>query len=480
MSEQASTDKIQPSPEDLLACIIAIKQQHADYGIKKVHAEVLLCNPNWTLSENRVKKFMQDNGLSASVSSASSAHVPHAEECLRRDRAAILADSQQQIDSITKGVADLRIKELNPKGADRTTDKKFEFWSTQPMLPLQEKIQHVSAQSCGPIEPLDKHIEQEPLHLPPGLEWSTFDVLNADDMTEVYHLLNGNYVEDDDSTFRFDYSREFLMWALTSPGWIRDYHLCIKRDGRMVCMITAVPAIVQVWRQPMRTVEINFLCIHKDLRSQRMSPLLIKEITRRVNLRGTFQAIYTAGVLLPKPISVCRYHHRLINLKKLEEIHFARQPEKLSFQMWQKLNRLPETPLLGMRPMGIADVPAVTLLLTQCVHFLLLRRLAQRSHAVTLTFLCRYLERFGIFQVFDEAEVRHWILPRPGIISCYVLEQNKKVTDFVSFYHLNSTVLGHSKHKILNACYMYYRVATTGDSLLPFHCQYFTLLDICS
>jgi hypothetical protein len=77
----------------------------------------------------------------------------------------------------------------------------------------------------------------------------------------------------------------------------------------------------------------------------------------------------------------------------------------------------------------------------------------------------RYLERFGIFQVFDEAEVKHWILPRPGIISCYVLEQNKKITDFVSFYHLNSTILGHAKHKTLNACYMYYRVATTGAPL---------------
>ncbi len=365
MSEAGASDKIQPTPEDLLACISAIKQEHADYGIKKVHSEALVRNPNWTLSENRVKKFMQDNGMSASLPSASSVQVPHAEDCLTRDRAAILADSQLQIDTITKGVADLRIKELNPKGADRTSGKRFEFWSTQPMMPLQEKIQHVSAESCGPIEPLDKHIEKDPLPLPPGLEWSTFDVLNADDMTEVYQLLNGNYVEDDDATFRFDYSREFLMWALTSPGWVRDYHLCIKRDGRIVCMITAVPAIVQVWRQPMRTVEINFLCIHKDLRSQRMSPLLIKEITRRVNLRGTFQAIYTAGVLLPKPISVCRYHHRLISLKKLEEIHFARQPEKLTFQMWQKLYRLPEAPLLGMRPMGVADLSAVTLLLTQ-------------------------------------------------------------------------------------------------------------------
>ena len=54
-------------------------------------------------------------------------------------------------------------------------------------------------------------------------------------------------------------------------------------------------------------VEINFLCVHKKLRSKRVAPVLIKEITRRVNREGIFQAVYTAGVLLPKPISVCRY-----------------------------------------------------------------------------------------------------------------------------------------------------------------------------
>lgn len=37
--------------------------------------------------------------------------------------------------------------------------------------------------------------------------------------------------------------------------------------------------------------------------------MLIKEITRRVNLEGIFQAVYTAGVLLPKPIAVCRLVH---------------------------------------------------------------------------------------------------------------------------------------------------------------------------
>ena len=54
-------------------------------------------------------------------------------------------------------------------------------------------------------------------------------------------------------------------------------------------------------------VEINFLCVHKKLRSKRVAPVLIKEITRRVHLQGLFQAVYTAGVVLPKPVASCRY-----------------------------------------------------------------------------------------------------------------------------------------------------------------------------
>lgn len=35
---------------------------------------------------------------------------------------------------------------------------------------------------------------------------------------QVYKLLYKNYVEDDDAMFRFDYSIDFLRWALTPPG----------------------------------------------------------------------------------------------------------------------------------------------------------------------------------------------------------------------------------------------------------------------
>jgi len=41
--------------------------------------------------------------------------------------------------------------------------------------------------------------------------------------------------------------------------------------------------------QTVKMVEINFLCVHKKLRSKRLAPVLIKEITRRVNVNGIFQ-----------------------------------------------------------------------------------------------------------------------------------------------------------------------------------------------
>lgn len=89
-------------------------------------------------------------------------------------------------------------------------------------------------------------------------------------------------------------------------------------------------------------VEINFLCVHKKLRSKRMAPVLIREITRRVNLEGIFQATYTAGVLLPKPIAACRYWHRSLNPRKLVDIQFSQIPRNMTMQRMMRLYRLPE------------------------------------------------------------------------------------------------------------------------------------------
>ena len=87
-------------------------------------------------------------------------------------------------------------------------------------------------------------------------------------MTELYTLLNENYVEDDDNMFRFDYSRDFLKWALMPPGWHCDWHCAVRvsTTKKMVGFISAIPATINVKGRVTEMVEINFLCVHKKLR----------------------------------------------------------------------------------------------------------------------------------------------------------------------------------------------------------------------
>lgn len=44
------------------------------------------------------------------------------------------------------------------------------------------------------------------------------------------------------------------------------------------------------------------------------------------------------------------------------------------------------------------------------------------------------------------------------MIESFVVETDGKITDFISFYSLPSSVLKHPEHKILNVAYSYYNV----------------------
>ena len=109
------------------------------------------------------------------------------------------------------------------------------------------------------------------------------------------------------------------------------------------------------------TVEINFLCVHKKLRHKRLAPVLIKEITRRVNLCDIWQAVYTAGVVLPKPVASTQYWHRSLNPRKLISVGFSRLAQRMTMARTLKLFKLPDAPATpGMREMRDADVPQVS------------------------------------------------------------------------------------------------------------------------
>eukprot|EP00761_Pharyngomonas_kirbyi_P003542 gb/GECH01003546.1/.p1 GENE.gb/GECH01003546.1/~~gb/GECH01003546.1/.p1 ORF type:complete len:444 (+),score=121.89 gb/GECH01003546.1/:1-1332(+) len=321
--------------------------------------------------------------------------------------------------------------------------QKHKFWNTQP-VPQTEKEK---VQDIGPIENKTlEDVRKEPLPLPKGYEWTELDIMNDDTAEKIYTLLEGHYVEDSDAMFRFAYPIEFLRWALTPPGFLQNWHIGVQtsESHKLVAFISAVPATISAFNDSRKMVEINFLCVNKQLRSKRLAPVLIKEITRRVNLQNIWQAIYTAGVVLPTPITSSTYWHRSLNPPKLVSVNFSSIPQR--FRRFQKpmeqlkrYYKLPDKPTVsGIRELKKEDVPQV-------------RDLVQK-----------YLDQFKIHLEFSEEDFAHWLLPREGVIRSYVVENNNhKITDFFSFYILPSSIIGNPKYKVLNAAYSFYNVATS-------------------
>lgn len=281
----------------------------------------------------------------------------------------------------------------------------YKFWSTQPVMRFDEEAKEVED---GPLQILKlQDIPTQPAPLAvAGFEWVALDVSSDADVKEICELMNGHYVEDADEMFRFNYGTGMLKWYLTCPGWKRQWSIGIRatQSRKLVAFISAVPLQLRVRKNVLNAAEVNFICVHKKLRSKRLAPVLIKEITRLCNREQVWQAIYTASVVLPKPVSTCRYYHRALDWKKLYEVGFSHLPAGSKPQYQVHKYTLPTNPSTkGWREMQLKDVDAVHELLT------------------------RYLERYDIAPVYTREEIAHWFVPMMSegddqVVCAYVVE----------------------------------------------------------
>lgn len=340
----------------------------------------------------------------------------------------------------------LKLLSMQDAAADQQKPMdQYKFWKTQPVMAFDQDIRQE-----GPIE--HKGIEdvpKEPSALHPSFEWATIDITDTAQLDEVYHLLYHNYIEDLDESFRFKYSTSFLKWALTPPGWNPEWFVGVraKESKKLVGFISGIPTTVRVRENPLiKSVEINFLCVHKQLRSKRLTPVLVREVTRRVNLTGIWQALFTAGRTLPTPVSTARYYHRSIDWQKLYDVNFAPLPENSTVAKQLARYALPNTTdLKGLREMKPADVDEVYVLLN------------------------KYLDRFSLAQSFSRDEVAHWFFDAETaserVVYSYVVEgDDGKISDMFSFYGLESTVLGNDKYDTIKVAYAFYYATTSTAS----------------
>ncbi|KAJ3220983.1 glycylpeptide N-tetradecanoyltransferase [Clydaea vesicula] len=118
------------------------------------------------------------------------------------------------------------------------------FWDTQPVVKNNELVKE-----DGQIEEVDiRKIRKDPYQLPSQFEWFLLDLNDELEMKNLYELLSLNYVEDDDAMFRFNYTSEFLKWALLPPGWKKEWHLGVrvKENKKLVAFISGIPAHMRI------------------------------------------------------------------------------------------------------------------------------------------------------------------------------------------------------------------------------------------
>ena len=69
------TATISPSEDDLKNALLALKAENPSLGVPKTHALLLTAHPEWTVSEKRTRKILQNEGLVQNAGTAGTGTV---------------------------------------------------------------------------------------------------------------------------------------------------------------------------------------------------------------------------------------------------------------------------------------------------------------------------------------------------------------------------------------------------------------------
>ncbi|KAH7647975.1 hypothetical protein FG379_000758 [Cryptosporidium bovis] len=414
----------------------------------------------------------------------------------------------------SKKITDL-LREMSLCGLmrnDESSLKVHKFWNTQPVIQNNDS-EYDNDYSFGPIEIEPDSFRKEIYKLPDGFSWFNCDLsdVNTKDFEDTHQLLKHNYVEDDDCQFRFNYSKEFLKWALSVPGQYDNWLVGVRVDKtqKMVGFISAVPVKVRIHNCIMKVAIVNFLCVHKKLRSKRLAPVLIKEITRRIRCEKIFQSIYTCGKNITKPFTVGTYWHRIINTKKLVNTGFVNIPRNMTLSTMIKYYRINNNnKLTGFRPANDCDYMNIYNLIMD--HFFKHKDIDddtmnnnmiyydEINHSKELSKkaynkvdnLSDFRDKLIVNHCFDPEDVKHYFTNIDNVITTYVRvdENNNEITDMFSFFIINSSVINNKANSEIKIAYSFFNIANSCTLYELFNqmlivaneqnCDVFNMIDI--
>lgn len=245
-------------------------------------------------------------------------------------------------------------------------------------------------------------------------------------MDELYTFLRDNYIEDDNGEFRFDYSKEIIKWAIQKPGFINDWCLGVRsaKNQKILAFIAGAPSKITIYaKTTIKAAIMSFLCVHKKLRSKKLTPVLIKEMRRRIQGAGYQHAVYQGGDLVPTPFTKALYFHRSLNIKKLVDIGFLQLPKNMPLARYVKQYKPPN--------------------LGQCDLIGNPRLMEKKDIQGVYDLFKKDQKKFKVHFKLSQEELAHLLMPIKGNLWTIVFVDNDKnqITDFVTFYRTASTIL---------------------------------------
>ena len=319
-----------------------------------------------------------------------------------------------------------------PKNLDSALKWDYKFWSTQP-VPKFKDINYVDGQIIN-IDP--STIRQTPYELVEGFEWCSLnvnedDVVNNNNSVTISEFLDKYYIENSSNEFRLHYPADFIKWM-----YGHKLSLCIgvrhMQTKSLMGLICGKVSNMQINKNKMDMIEINLLCIHPKLRQKRLTPVLIKEITRQFNLKGYYQGVYTDANYLPKPIITANYYHRAINIETLLATGFTQLDSTNDLENVKRVLHLPDKNSKTFKKMESHHLDSVYELFN------------------------KYISKYNYHPIYTKEEFAYIFMDNKFVTSYVFENEYGDVKDFASYYTLPTKVLKNEKYKFINKAYLFY------------------------
>ena len=147
----------------------------------------------------------------------------------------------------------------------------------------------------GPIEASVDHVRQEPHPLPYGLQWTN---LNSENVNEIVALKgHGSDAED---------LRRHLQWLMSHPLFDANFLFGVRMlyNNELVSVAYSTPCHINVGGRQIRMIQLRYIGVEHG-QSTQLYNAVIKEIMRRANLIGIYQAtIDQFSPMIVKPVAI--------------------------------------------------------------------------------------------------------------------------------------------------------------------------------